>query len=486
MAIRSVRAFLHNETNLPLVKVSDECPHGKWTTRAPDRIDANSTAMMRVAAILDGAVESRATYRIGDAASSTVYIHWNNPTQGSNAYHTNTDAAHYAFCSGLLSGSDPVAHYFLRPAGRFETDFLPERDGFQFDNSWTNAPYSIPPLRGSVLDKKYGNANKGLCGGMVLGALDYFAAGQEIPSIRTAPANEHDPLFLYLVDRLFDTFSVNSVSLLLKLINPLYPDTDENVLNTFGLADGRAAVMANQEWPLIRADIDAGHPSPVCIVTVKSANPFDLGKCHQVLAHAYEAAGHDVTLYVYDPNSPRTKNVHMKFTDGDVAHPINVQHNINVQDGPVNCFIRMDGKPKPIRVQTRPRATPMERQLRRIVVIRHPTKVGPSHEVARGEREFFVGPECGKRTFPIIVYRQTVSSTITVRTPEYPGRSAARPSHRGRIAFSFERTPIVPMERLRALRGDKRLRPEWSRSTSRCMATSCKSGTIRRTATTRW
>jgi hypothetical protein len=65
MAVRSVRAFLHNETNFPLIKISDECPDGEWTTRAPDRIEANSTAVMRAASKLLGGVESRATYQIG-------------------------------------------------------------------------------------------------------------------------------------------------------------------------------------------------------------------------------------------------------------------------------------------------------------------------------------------------------------------------------------------------------------------------------------
>ena len=51
---------------------------------------------------------------------------------------------------------------------------------------------------------------------MVLGALDYFVAGQEIPPTTTAPMGEGDPLFLHLVNRIFNTFSVDSVSLLLK------------------------------------------------------------------------------------------------------------------------------------------------------------------------------------------------------------------------------------------------------------------------------
>jgi hypothetical protein len=419
MAARSVRAFLHNDSDSPLIKISDGCPHGEWTTPAPDRIEAHSTATMRAASKLLGGVESRATYQIGDDHTSTLYIHWDNPTSGSNSYHTNTDAGHYAFWSAPTSGSDPVAHFILRPAGKVETDFLPSRDGFHFDNKWPNTPYSLPPLRGTLLDKKYGNAENGLCGGMVLGAFDYFVAGQEVPSTTTAPMGERDPLFLFLVNRIFDTFSVDSVSLLLKLMNPFYPDGDENVLNTFGLADGRAAVMAQQEWPLIRADLDAGRPSPVCIVTVKSANPGDLGKNHQLLAYAYEAARHDVKLHLYDPNQPDVDDVYMKFSDGDVSQRIMVEHNIQVSGRPVYCFTRMNGAPKPIPFATKARLTAIERRARRVNIVREPTVVVSRKQVAKGRREFDVWPNCGKHEFPFTVFRETTSTRITAMTPYY-------------------------------------------------------------------
>ena len=50
---------------------------------------------------------------------------------------------------------------------------------------------------------------------------DYFEAKMSIPSTTVAPAGEQDPLFDYLVKRLFDTFDVDDVSLYLKYMNVL-------------------------------------------------------------------------------------------------------------------------------------------------------------------------------------------------------------------------------------------------------------------------
>src|SRR5207249_11786535 len=59
----------------------------------------------------------------------------------------------------------------------------------------------------------------------------------------------------------------------------------------------------NEEWPQIRDDIDAGHPCPLGLVTVRSINPRDLGRCHQVLAYAYDLEWPTLTTRVYDPNT---------------------------------------------------------------------------------------------------------------------------------------------------------------------------------------
>ena len=62
--------------------------------------------------------------------------------------------------------------------------------------------------------------------------------------------------------------------------------------------------MVRDEWPKVRADIDAGHPSPIGLITVKSSDPFDLKKDHQVLVVGYDLDGDAVTLHLYDPNQP--------------------------------------------------------------------------------------------------------------------------------------------------------------------------------------
>src|SRR5262249_10253398 len=203
------------------------------------------------------------------------------------------------------------------------------------------------------------NARNGLCGGMAFAARDYFEEGRSIPATKVAPPGEQDPLFLYLVQRLFDTFDPLSVSLMIKLMNPAYPDTDENVLRALVLASGRAGVMSNEEWPLIRADIDAGHPSPMVLITVKSLAFWDVGQCHQVLAYAYEVHGDDVTLRVYDPNQPLSNDVTMKFNTHTVAERIVVHHNVDIkEDGhvlPIYCFARMNYSHRTPTVATPPR-----------------------------------------------------------------------------------------------------------------------------------
>jgi hypothetical protein len=366
MALRTVRVFLHNEATLPLTLTSATMDQGDWgddgRQRPPATIPPGQTVMMRSesSGFPPAGTEAHVNYRIGSDSTQNVALHWDNPLAGGNKFNQETDPDHFVFRVGG-PGNDAVVHFFLRDAGSRSTGFLPDRDGFQFDNHWPDTPYSLPPLRGSVLDLKYGNAANGLCGGMVFAARDYFESGMSIPPATTPPLGEQDPLFLYLVDRQFATFSVDTVSLMLKLMNPLYPDTDENVLSALGLASGRAGVMANEEWPLIRADIDDGRPSPMVLITVKSLLPWDLGKCHQVLAYAYDVHGDDIVLRVYDPNQRRDNDVHLHFNVRTVAERIVVDHNVAVRDDdgqslrPIYCFARMNYAPKTPTVLTPPR-----------------------------------------------------------------------------------------------------------------------------------
>jgi hypothetical protein len=286
--------------------------------------------------------------------SSSVYFHWDNPYSGQDKYNLMVSNGYQCF-RDAGAGNNADVHVTLRPAVRHDSGFLPSKHGYHFTNSWPNTPYSLPPLKGSVLDYKYGNAVNGLCGGMVDSARDYWQAKIPIPARTVAPSGEQDPLFVYIVNRLFDTFDVDDVSLYLKYMNPAYPDTDENVATSVGLADGRASVVINTEWPIVRDDINGGSPSCLGLVTVKSLNPGDLGKCHQVMAYAYLEDGMNVTLWIYDPNQPNDDNVTIQFNEQDWSKPINIVHNVDVKENgqklPIYCLFRTHysfHQPKPM------------------------------------------------------------------------------------------------------------------------------------------
>lgn len=428
--VKRVRAFLHNETEQPLTKIDDRVERGQWRNdgrlRPPRLIQAGAIAVMgsESAGFPPAGTEARVRYQIGNNPAATLALHWNNPLSGSNSFHQFTDADHHVIRVGG-DGGDAVVRFVLRTSEPRSTEFLPSLNGFRFPNQWPDTPYSLPPLRGSILDLKYGNAQNGLCGGMVFAARDFFDAGLSIPDMTKAPFGEQDPLFLYLVDRLFHTFSGDTVSLMLKLMSPAYPDTDENLLSPFGLASGRASVMAHTEWPLIRSDIDAGRPSPMSLITVRSLLPWELGKCHQVLAYAYHARGDDIELSLYDPNQPGNDHVRLNFNVRTVAERIVVHHNVEVRedDGtrrPIICFARMNYARRTPPIVTPPRQRIPRREIPHQVAV-HLTNIETLNAtvVERGRKKYFVLPDCGEREFEFTRVIQSQQVTLTAHPVAY-------------------------------------------------------------------
>ncbi len=168
--------------------------------------------------------------------------------------------------------------------------FAPETNGFRFVNSFPSVPAYTIPLPGHG-DLAIGNAANGLCGGMVFAARDFFEARRKPPPL-DAPPDADKPLFGYLVDRLVDSF-----------------DLPTGPLKYYGwmtLPDERVALLTRDEWPDIKRDLDAGRPCPLGLVRVRSPDPRDLGKNHQVLAFGYdlEETSGAYTLQIYDPNHP--------------------------------------------------------------------------------------------------------------------------------------------------------------------------------------
>lgn len=205
------------------------------------------------------------------------------------------------------------------------TDFLPSLHAFGFANTWPDEPaFSVPTPFGPL---GIGNAARGLCGGMVFGALDYWHAGVEPPTGLPSPS---EPLYRFIVRRLIQSWHVpTGVARYYYWMN--LPDDDTVRRHRWPGLPRDAGLHARTialQWPRIKAQLDAGQPTPVGLVTVAGANPFKLGRNHQVLGYAYQLAETAVTLRVYDPNTGPSDDVSIGFdlaaARSGFTHSINI------------------------------------------------------------------------------------------------------------------------------------------------------------------
>ena len=181
------------------------------------------------------------------------------------------------------------------------TGFRPRINGFHFANSFSHG--ADLQINIGVANLSLGDAANGLCGGMVFAVRDLFEAGRLPPPDTSSPSS--GPLFDFIVRRLFDSFDL-PVGLLryLALMDPALPD-HETIASRWGIAPhGRSWVSLIQEWPTIRASLDAGMVTPMALVLEISADPMMVGNNHQVLAWGYDLDGTDLTIHVYNPNRP--------------------------------------------------------------------------------------------------------------------------------------------------------------------------------------
>ena len=203
------------------------------------------------------------------------------------------------------------------------TGFVPSQHGFHFDNSFPAVPDI--QIHTPFGDLKIGNAANGLCGGMVYAALDFFNAGLPIPADAAPPSG--GSLFDYIVGRLLFSFDLPAgVLRYVELMNPLYPDGYSFLGRFFPVLNGRAWTMIRQEWPFIKAELDAGRPCPLGLIKVKSGDLTQLGANHQVLATGYDLDGSDLTLFIYDPNFSNNDVVTLKVSTAAPTRPAAVTY----------------------------------------------------------------------------------------------------------------------------------------------------------------
>jgi hypothetical protein len=189
-------------------------------------------------------------------------------------------------------------------------NFLPSAQGLHYANSWASAPVvEIPTPFGNV---NIGDAKHGLCGGMAYAVRDLFEARQSPPLQTTNPPSS-SPAFHFITTRLIDSFDLpDGVTKYYEWMN--LPTGDEFFVH------GTSRRTIEESVPFIRATIDAGHPCPLGVVCVHSANPQDLGQNHQVLAFGYTDTATTTTLRLYDCNHPDDDGVTISFDHTSPHH----------------------------------------------------------------------------------------------------------------------------------------------------------------------
>jgi hypothetical protein len=204
--------------------------------------------------------------------------------------------------------------------------FLPSLHGLHFHNAFPDGPALTLNLGRTHLG--IGNAADGLCGGMVFTALDYWNDGRPPPSDSTPPA-PGTPLFRYLVRRLIDSWHLPGGPLAyLARMAPWWPGGQPSVVD---------------EWRVVQADLDAGRPCPLGLVRIRSANPLDLGKNHQVLAYGYQLGGSALRLHVYDPNQADADDIALCL---DLRHPTRIAMQPQETACEVLSFFRVQYDPR--------------------------------------------------------------------------------------------------------------------------------------------
>jgi hypothetical protein len=175
---------------------------------------------------------------------------------------------------------------------------------------------------------------------MIFAVRDFFEFHRQPLPDRTPPP-QGSPLFNFIVGRLFDSFNIpGGVTKYFGWMTT--PDHDTGIWPFIRPGLSRLTIL--DEWPKIRADIDAGHPPPLGAVTLFSPNPGDLGQNHQVLAYGYDLDdSSNLTLHVYDPNtSPAAAdNVHLSLNIANPGQSTAITHNINIGH-PIRGFFRTD------------------------------------------------------------------------------------------------------------------------------------------------
>jgi uncharacterized protein YjbI with pentapeptide repeats len=169
------------------------------------------------------------------------------------------------------------------------TTFTAAANGFKFANNFTPQIYFGP----------FDIGLNGLCGGMTYAALDFFFAGQPIPTETSLP-EDGSVLEQYIFDRQMTALGDTVDKWMERLINPFGWRTSEFFhwgLQPFGGGE--------LEW--LMQSIDRGRPCPIGLLS-----PDGIGENHFVVATGYERPTlvppfletNELKVFIYDNNDP--------------------------------------------------------------------------------------------------------------------------------------------------------------------------------------
>jgi len=156
--------------------------------------------------------------------------------------------------------------------------------GFKFDNNFVNHVVSVPALR---IDLTTG----GRCGGMAFASLDYWYNRLAVPDADDLP-KDGSLVGDYIYWRLIDSIFANAFKFFHFMRTPDHPTW----INGMGVA----RATREEEYPKIKASIDAGRPCAIGLSRARDV--FSLGRDHQVVAIGYEDGTPYSKVFLYDNN----------------------------------------------------------------------------------------------------------------------------------------------------------------------------------------
>jgi hypothetical protein len=221
-------------------------------------------------------------------------------------------------------------------------DFRPSRNGFHFANRFPPGP----TVRFGMFDTRilgFGDASAGLCGGMSATVRDLFEQRID-PPLDTEPPANGTRRFHALVRRQVETLDWFRVPLRFYDLGAFRPDPPSWWSRLLRRRPPRE--VAIDEWPRIRAEIDAGRLAMVGLVRRATANPFRLTANHQVLAYGYRVEPGLLALRLYDPNYPDRDDVEARLLLDPGGRPARLE---SVPDDPLLGFFAAPYRPSAAR-----------------------------------------------------------------------------------------------------------------------------------------